>query len=113
MGALHDSGLTDQEKVSLTVTLESFVTNLARTANATAAAQEQTGVTHEEFWQSQESALVTAMTSGRYPHMAALGDDAFDATHEEMLEFGLTAILDGVQARLGARRPTRTRPARR
>ena len=57
MGALKGSLLTDQEKVSLMVTIDSFVSALARTANAIATAEERTGVTHEEFWRTQESAL--------------------------------------------------------
>lgn len=104
MGALHGSGLSDQEKVSLTVTIESFVTTIARNANAIVEAQERTGVTHEEFWQSQEAALVAAMETGQYQHMAELSEDAFAATNEEMFEFGLHTILDGVQSRLDARR---------
>jgi hypothetical protein len=55
------------EKVSLVVTIESFVTTLARTTNAVAAAEERTGVSHDEFWRSQHAALETAMASGRYP----------------------------------------------
>jgi AcrR family transcriptional regulator len=103
MGALHGCGLTDREKIALAVTIESFVTTLARTANAVATAQARTGVSHDEFWQSQETALVAAMESGRYPHMAGLSDDVFEGSSEEHLEFGLTAILDGVQVRLDAR----------
>lgn len=103
MGALHGSELTDREKMSLTVTIGSFVATLARTANAIVAAQERTGVTHEEFWASQGAALAAAMQSGRYPHMADLSEDAFAATNHEMFEFGLHTILDGVQSLLDAR----------
>lgn len=103
MGALHGIDLTDREKVSLAVAIESFVSTLARTANAMATAEERTGVTHDEFWQAQEAALVAAMESGRYPHMALLGEDAFAASNEEMFEFGLRSILDGVQGLLDAR----------
>lgn len=103
MGALHGGELTDREKVSLTVTIESFVSTLARTANAMTTAEERTGVTHDEFWQAQDTALVAAMASGRYPHMALLSEDAFAASNEEVFEFGLQSILDGVQALLDAR----------
>ena len=103
MGALRGSGLTDQEKVSLTVTLESFVANLARTASSLATAEERTAITHEEFWSSQEPTLVAAMESGRYPHMADLSEDAFAASTEETFEFGLQRILDGVDTLLSSR----------
>jgi AcrR family transcriptional regulator len=112
MGALAGCGLSDQEKFSLVVTIESFVGTLARTANANATAQERTGISHEEFWQAQEAALVAAMVSGRYPHMAGLDDDVFDASDEQNFEFGLRTILDGVDALLRRRgwpRPALTR----
>lgn len=103
MGALAETGLTDQEKVSLTVAIESFATTLARTTNAVAAAHERTGITHEQFWQSQERVLGAAMETGRYPHMARLGEDAFAGSSDDTFEFGLRCILDGVQALLDAR----------
>jgi len=43
------------------------------------------------------------METGRYPHMAKLSEDAFAATNEETLEFGLHIILHGVQSLLDAR----------
>lgn len=107
MGALAPSELTDPEKIALTVTVESFVSSLARTANAIAAAAEQTGMSHEAFWQLQEPALITAMETGRYPHVANLAEDSFAAPIEDTFEFGLAAILDGVQALLDRRREHR------
>jgi hypothetical protein len=43
------------------------------------------------------------MLTGRYPHMALLSEDAFAASNEEVFEFGLQSILDGVQSLLDAR----------
>lgn len=103
MGALRCCDLTDQEKVGLTVTIESFITSLARTANAIAEADARTAESHDAFWRLQEATLTAAMESGRYPHMAALGEDAFAASIDETFELGLTLILDGVQARLDRR----------
>lgn len=100
LGALRDSGLTDREKIATTATIDSFVSSLARTANSSTSAENRTAVTHAEFWQSQESSLVAAMESGQFPHMAALSEDAFDASMEETFEFGLQRILDGVDVLL-------------
>jgi len=63
MGALQPTALTDQEKVSLMVTIEAFVTALARTTNAAAQAEAQSGTDHEAFWRAPEPALVAAMES--------------------------------------------------
>jgi hypothetical protein len=106
-GWLAVATITDQEKISLTVTIEAFVAALARTENAIVTAQERTGVAHDEFWRSQEAALVTAMETGQYPHMADLDEDAFAATHEQVFEFGLRAILDGPKPGCGPAMPTR------
>ena len=48
---------------------------------------------------------------GRYQHMAELIDDAFTARNEEMFEFGLQAILDGVATRLVAGSGAASAPA--
>lgn len=100
MSALAETDLTDQEKVALIVTIDSFVTALARTENSVAAATVSTGLTHDDFWQAQEQTLTEAMASGAFPAMAALSEDTFAATSLDTLEFGLTAIINGVKARL-------------
>lgn len=106
MAALAGTGLTDQEKVSLIVTIESFITALARTENSAAAATERTGIADHEFWHAQEQTLTQAMLSGRFPAMAKLGEDTFTGTSLGTLDFGLTAILDGVQSLLDRRDAT-------
>jgi AcrR family transcriptional regulator len=103
MEALADSGLTDREKVALTVTIEGFVASLARTENSAVTAQLRTGTTHQDFWAAQEATLVTAMETGEYPHMAALGEEAFSDTTADVLQRGIAMILDGVQALLDRR----------
>lgn len=82
------------------VTLESFVTSLARTANSVAATDAQANLTHEDFWSTLEPTLVAAMESGRFPHMAGLSENAFEASMEDVFEFGLSIVLAGIEALL-------------
>ncbi|WP_426246307.1 TetR/AcrR family transcriptional regulator [Nocardioides sp. LHG3406-4] len=98
VAALAGLGLTAQEQVAIISAIGSFTQSAARTHNSAAVAEERTGVSNEEFWKAQEPVLVAAMESGRFPHMAALGEDAFDMTGEAFFEFGLQLLLDGFGA---------------
>jgi AcrR family transcriptional regulator len=101
--------LTDQERVSLLITIDGFVTGVARQQIQHAALAEETGVDDEEFWSQQAPILTRAMTSGAYPAMAALSEEAFGLGWEETFEFGLQRILDGVGAYIETRSRRRTR----
>ena len=103
VGALSTTGLTSRAQIAVIVTIESFVVALARSTNALAARVARTGVTDAAFWSSQEETLIAAMQSGAFPHMAALDEHAFDASHADILEFGLRTILDGIEAHIADR----------
>lgn len=97
-------GLSDQERVHVLVTLDSFVTGLARLYVQYSRAAEETGLSDDEFWAQQYPVLERAMASGNYPATAALAEDSFNGSWEESFEFGLARILDGLQALVDARR---------
>jgi AcrR family transcriptional regulator len=101
---LTDSGLTSQQQVNAISVLEAFVSSAARLHNNAVTAEQRTGVSAEEFWRAQTPVLEKAMSSGRYPLVAALDDDAFAATAEEFFEFGLQRLLDGLEALVNRRR---------
>jgi hypothetical protein len=56
--------------------------------------QQDTGVTDEEWMQSQD-ATFAAMAAGRFPHLAALIQQRIDMDLESLFEFGLQRLLDG------------------
>ncbi|MET9291111.1 TetR/AcrR family transcriptional regulator [Streptomyces sp. NPDC003077] len=95
LGGLAGTGLTDQEKVHVLVALDGFVTGTARTQLNSARAEQRTGISDEDFWKAQEPILSEVMASGRYPRMAALSEDAFAGSSEEVFELGLRSLLDG------------------
>lgn len=95
VAALGGLGLTAQEQVGIISAVDSFAQTAARTTNSAAVAEELTGVSNEEFWKAQEPILIAAMETGRFPNMAALGEDAFDMSGEAFFEFGLQLLLDG------------------
>jgi AcrR family transcriptional regulator len=105
--ALHgltDSGLTDQQQVNAISVIEAFVSSAARLHNNAVIAEQRTGVSTAEFWQAQTPVLEKAMSTGRYPLIAALDDDAFASSPEEFFEFGLQCLLDGLEALVERRR---------
>ncbi|HWG98082.1 MAG TPA: TetR/AcrR family transcriptional regulator [Pilimelia sp.] len=103
MRSLDRLGLTDQERISVMVLVDAYVTGLARQHIQHAAVSAETGLADEEFWAQQGPALSRAMESGDYPAMAALAEDAFSLGWDETFEFGLRRLLDGVGALIASR----------
>lgn len=97
LASLASSGLNGQEQIAVITTIDALVQSAARTANAAARAERDSGITTEEFWQAQEPILVKAMESGSYPHLAAMDEDTFDMSGEAHVEFGLERLLDGIE----------------
>jgi AcrR family transcriptional regulator len=98
ISALDGLGLTDQERISVMIMVDGYVTGVARQRIQHSSLAAETGITDEEFWSQQYPFLERAMESGRYPAMAAMGEDAFEAGWDETFEFGLHRILDGIAA---------------
>ncbi|MGH3906267.1 MAG: TetR/AcrR family transcriptional regulator [Pseudonocardiaceae bacterium] len=98
LSALDGLGLTGREKVAVILAVDHYVTGTARTYALKRQVIQETGITDEEFWGAQEPVLTKAMASGNYPEIAALPEDAFSIDGAEALEFGLTPLLDGLEA---------------
>lgn len=73
-------------------------------------AERSSGLTDAEFWRAQEPVLVKAMSSGRYPVLSSLSEDAF-GTGFDHFEFGLQRILDGLEVLVASRRAATEDPA--
>lgn len=108
IGCLDGLGLSDQERVSMMVMIDGYVTGAARARIQYEAAAAESELTDDEFWACQVPALEKAMQTGEYPAMAGLSEDAFEVGWEESFEFGLQRLLDGAAALIEQRR---TEPA--
>lgn len=104
LAALDGVELDGQEKIGLLTALDAYVLGAARTHVLQQQATERTGLSDEEFWTAQLPYLERAMTSGAYPHLAALPENSFSMSGEEAMKFGLRALLDGFQALVDGRR---------
>ncbi|CAL9274635.1 TetR/AcrR family transcriptional regulator OS=Streptomyces rochei OX=1928 GN=G3I25_13985 PE=4 SV=1 [Streptomyces rochei] len=103
LARIKPMGLTDPELVSAIVLIDGYVVGAARTQVYQEEAERTSGLTDAQFWQAQEPVLVKAMTSGRYPVLASLSEDAF-GTGFDHFDFGLQRILDGLEVLVAARR---------
>jgi AcrR family transcriptional regulator len=104
LGGLSRLGLTDQERLTVVITLDGFVIGVTRSQLHHAAAVETTGVSDEEFWTRHYPVLGKAMASGEYPTMAALSEDTFSLGWDETFDWGLQRVLDGIEALVESRR---------
>ncbi|MGW0252196.1 TetR/AcrR family transcriptional regulator [Nocardia goodfellowii] len=96
LAQIKPMGLTDQELISVVITIDGYVTGAARTQLYHEEAERKTGLTDAEFWTAQLPALERALASGDYPLMASLSEDAFDPSFDHF-GFGLQRILDGFE----------------
>ncbi|WP_329308889.1 TetR/AcrR family transcriptional regulator C-terminal domain-containing protein [Streptomyces microflavus] len=107
LSALRSMGLRDPELIGVIITVNSFVEGLARTQGDAAEAVAQTGLSDEQFWDSQHPYLERAMLSGAYPMMAGMSEDTFSADFDHF-EFGLQRLIAGFEALVRERTAERT-----
>ncbi|WP_116950054.1 TetR/AcrR family transcriptional regulator [Jiangella endophytica] len=96
LSRLKPTGLGDKPLVLMVSVVDGFVTAVARAHVNSLQAEQRTGISEEEFWAAQEPVLIRMMESGRYPTLAKLHEDTFTFSYEDLFEFGLKAVLDGL-----------------
>ncbi|NJP68499.1 TetR/AcrR family transcriptional regulator [Streptomyces spiramenti] len=104
LAMLDGLGLTDRERVAVIVNVEAFVAGTARTHILQQQVSADSGVSDEEFWETQLPLVREAVTTGAYPQLAVLDEDAFAVGGREAMEIGLRALLDGFAIYVEARR---------
>lgn len=93
----HGMGLSDQDTISVIVTVQGFSAGIARMELQAVEAAKETGVTDDEFWAAQAPFLERAMATGEFPTAAGLADDSF-SREVDHFAFGLRCLLDGFEA---------------
>ena len=96
MRALDDCGLDEHTTFIAAVTVANYVRGTAVGLEAQAEAEQETGLTDEQWMTGQESRFAEVMASGRYPMLSRFltGEPEFDL--EQLMEFGLQRLLDGL-----------------
>lgn len=96
MRAVDGLGLDLPTITHVAVTLAGYVLGIAVNLESELEAQQETGVTSNEWMESQDG-LMEAVTSGRFPMLARMAEHPdFDLDLDTVFEFGLKLLLDGL-----------------
>jgi AcrR family transcriptional regulator len=96
--ALDGHGLDAATRMRMHITLFGFVQGIAVNLETEADLAGSTGMTDDEWMQTQLAAFDALATSGHFPVFAAVLaelDDGFDLDFDEIFELGLSTLLDG------------------
>lgn len=97
ISAMHAAGLELRWIFKVHVTLFSYVRGLAISLEPEALAQQETGLTYDEFIDTRDTAFAAVMSSGAFPTFQAVAAGAdFDLDLDEQFEFGLRHLLAGL-----------------
>jgi len=100
--ALEGLGLDATAMLHIHVTLFSYVRGLATSLEAEAEAEQDTGMTSDEWMDTQEAALDAVAGSGPFATFLRIAKESdFEFDLDTLFEFGLMRILDGLQVYLG------------
>lgn len=103
MGALSRAGLGSTRILLVHVTVFSHVRGLATSLEPEAAAQQETGMSYDEYIDTQDATLRSlADDFPTFQAVASVSD--FDLDLDELFEFGLTGLLDGLAGMPGLSR---------
>jgi AcrR family transcriptional regulator len=101
--ALDGLGLTIQEMMHVHMTLFSHVRGLALNLEAEAQAEQDSGLTNDEYMQTQEQGFRDVAAGGDFPLLDRLVNSELELDLDQLFEFGLGRLLDGLERHLAGR----------
>jgi AcrR family transcriptional regulator len=101
--ALDGLGLTIQEMMHIHMTLFSHVRGLALNLEAEAQAEQDSGLTSDEWMQTQEHGFRVIAGTGDFPLLNRLVNSDMELDLDQLFEFGLGRLLDGLEQHLARR----------
>jgi AcrR family transcriptional regulator len=104
LSALAATGIGAEDRLYVHITLFSFVRGVATALEPEAEARRETGLTEQEYLDSQEASLRELAATGSPLLRMALEED-FDFDLDRLFEFGLARLLDGLEPYLRGRQP--------
>jgi DNA-binding transcriptional regulator YhcF (GntR family) len=99
LGALRGLGFDATETMHIHLTLLGHIRGMASTLQSEAQAEQDTGVTHQEWLETDGQGGLDLIFSGRYPMLAQMIEEPFDYDLDAVFEYGLQRLLDGVEMR--------------
>jgi hypothetical protein len=100
----RDLGFDPQTSLKIAVAMSGFLLGVGTSLQLEAEAERETGLSPEEFMRTQED-VFTDLAEHRFPALfeASMIPD-FDLPLDDVFEFGLGLMLDGLAQRIAARR---------
>ena len=102
-GAMADLGLDNNTMVHIYLSLNGYAQGAALHVANEIEAERRTGMTPDEWWETQEPLAERISTSGRFPLDLKHVIDDVDVRPETWFEFGLQRLLDGVELLIAER----------
>ncbi|MEH1127466.1 TetR/AcrR family transcriptional regulator C-terminal domain-containing protein [Micromonospora sp. CPCC 206061] len=97
--ALEGTGLDRATMVHAAVTIAGHVVGAAMHLEQEVEAEQDSGLSNEEWYEAQDLTLGRLLASGRFPMLASLDDiPDFDLNLDIIFELGLRLLLDGLAA---------------
>lgn len=101
LDALEARGLDTSTAFTAHLTLFNYVRGTAVNVEMEAEAEALSGLDSEEWMASQEPALLAALAGDRFPRMRRLATTGYDFDLDDLFEFGLQRLLDGLAVLFG------------
>ncbi|KAA2255989.1 GntR family transcriptional regulator [Solihabitans fulvus] len=102
LGTLREMGFGITDMMHAHLTLFGHVRGLALNIHPEAQARQDTGMTNDEWMETQGAQLAEALAAGRFPAFEYVTQQDFDYDLDAVFEYGMQRLLDGIEARLRA-----------
>jgi DNA-binding transcriptional regulator YhcF (GntR family) len=103
LAALNARGLEPNTMLHAVVNLFAYVRGSATNVEMELESEQDTGLTDDQWLQSQGAQFADVLASGRYPHLARVfATPEVDLDLDTLFEFGLERLLDGYAALIDA-----------
>ncbi|MGK5678193.1 GntR family transcriptional regulator [Actinoplanes sp. URMC 104] len=103
--AFDTTSLTVSDRMYAQIMLFTFVRGLAGALEIENEAIRETGMTNEQWLQTQAGSLAGLIDSGALEHFRELTEHGFDFGLDKLFEFGLARLLDGLSLLVDVRAP--------
>lgn len=98
LGALRGLGFGVDDMMNAHLTLFGHVRSSGLSLQAEVQAQDETGLTNEEWLDANGDQLTQALDTGSFPALSYVVEQGYDYDIDRLFEFGLHRILDGIEA---------------
>lgn len=98
MRVVHEAGFDLPTALRVSVSLAGFVMGIGSSMQLDVEAERETGLTSDEWLESQDATFTEVTASGRFPLLVAVGSEpGFDLDLDSIFECGLALLLDGFE----------------